>query len=151
MADANGPSTRRGAEVTTTGNPDRSASARPESSVSTATAPASAATALNLAPCVWLPGSAAYRSPGRTARESWVTPVTETSTTGSDRSGGSVRPAMTVGTPLSDHGATRCGRSGAGGAGVCGVTAVEANCPLAGQDAPRVTADRAGNWVLACW
>ena len=52
------------------------AASRPAGSVSTATAPAAAASAQNLAPWCLLPGSAAYRSPGRTRRESWVIPVT---------------------------------------------------------------------------
>ena len=44
--------------------------------MSTAAAPAAAASGQNRAPWNWLPGSATYRSPGRTRRESCVTPVT---------------------------------------------------------------------------
>src|SRR5690606_14399265 len=46
------------------------------SSVRTAAAPAAAAEAAKDPPWVFAPGSAAYRSPARTARESRVTPWT---------------------------------------------------------------------------
>lgn len=53
-----------------------SMSAAPALSVTTATAPAPTAALANVAPWTLAPGRAAYRSPGRTVRESRVTPVT---------------------------------------------------------------------------
>ena len=65
-----------GSVTTNTGTPQSRADSRPAGSVSTATAPAATASGQNSAPWWLPPGSAAYRSPGRTARESWVMPVT---------------------------------------------------------------------------
>ena len=70
------PSRARGSATTKTGTPLAVALARPSGSVSTATAPAATASAQYAAPCALAPGRAAYRSPGRTARESSVTPDT---------------------------------------------------------------------------
>ena len=70
------PSFPRGSASTKTGTPVAAARARPSGSVSTATAPAATASAQNAAPWTRVPGSATYRSPGVTARESSVTPVT---------------------------------------------------------------------------
>src|SRR5437879_8537352 len=55
-----------------------------------ATAPAAFAAATKAAPCVTAPGNAAYRSPGRTERESRLTPVAATSA----RPAGSLAPAV---------------------------------------------------------
>src|SRR5215469_2672474 len=57
-----------------TGIPCRAARSRPAGSVRMATAPRATASPLNSAPCARSPASAAYRSPGWTCRESWVTP-----------------------------------------------------------------------------
>ena len=70
------PSLPRGSASTKTGTPVAAARARPSGSVSTATAPAATASAQNAAPWTLVPGSATYRSPGTTTRESSVTPVT---------------------------------------------------------------------------
>ena len=70
------PSLPRGSASTKTGTPVCAARARPSGSVSTATAPAATASAQNVAPWTLVPGSATYRSPGITTRESSVTPVT---------------------------------------------------------------------------
>ena len=66
----------RGLSTTMTARPVASASARPAGSVNTATAPRDAACAECEAPWVNAPGSAAKMSPGCTARESRVIPVT---------------------------------------------------------------------------
>ena len=79
---ASRPSSARGRSATSTGSPDPPASSAPAGSVNTAAAPAAAAAAANRAPCVRDPGSAASRSPGRIAAESWVTPVTVASAAG---------------------------------------------------------------------
>src|SRR5579859_1501922 len=71
---ATSPSLARGSPTTKTGTPQAAARARPTGSVSTATAPEATAAAQNSAPCTWVPGNATYRSPGRTTRESRVTP-----------------------------------------------------------------------------
>ncbi len=71
------PSRARGSATTKAGSPDpRPPRPGPAGSVSTAAAPAAAASGQNRAPWNRLPGSAAYRSPGRTSRESCVMPVT---------------------------------------------------------------------------
>ena len=67
-----------------------SARARPRASVRTATAPAATASAAKSARCRCAPGTAAKRSPGRTARESIVTPDT---TVEPPVPGGSASPA----------------------------------------------------------
>ena len=76
--EATSPSRARGSATTNTGSPQCAARLLPSGSVSTATAPASAASSQNAAPWCWRPGSAAYRSPGCTRRESCVTPDTVT-------------------------------------------------------------------------
>src|SRR5579859_2792518 len=76
--DATSPSLALGSATTKTGTPQARADSRPAGSVSTATAPADTASWQNSEPWWWPPGSAAYRSPGRTRRESWVTPRTST-------------------------------------------------------------------------
>src|SRR5262249_38652717 len=63
-----------GDDTTNTGTPVRAARSRPAGSVRIAIAPAATAWSQKAAPCVCAPGSAAYRSPGRTCRESSVTP-----------------------------------------------------------------------------
>src|ERR1039457_807947 len=73
--EATSPSRDRGSATTKTGTPECRARLLPSGSVSTATAPASTACWQNRAPWYWLPGSAAYRSPGPTRRESCATPV----------------------------------------------------------------------------
>ena len=71
------PSTPRGSPTTRTGasTPASARIASPSGSVRIAAAPADAACVPNRAPCVVNPGSAAYRSPACTWRESRVTPV----------------------------------------------------------------------------
>lgn len=76
------PRLARASCTTRTGRPVAEASSYPATSVRIAAAPASAACAANRAPCTRVPGSAAYRSPGRTARESWVIPETAASSPG---------------------------------------------------------------------
>ena len=68
------PSRARGSASRNTGTPLAVARSRPSGSVSTATAPAATASAQNAAPCTRAPGSATYRSPGFTDRESRVSP-----------------------------------------------------------------------------
>src|SRR5215831_19824339 len=68
------PSLSRGDDTTNTGTPVRAARSRPAGSVRIAIAPAATAWSQKAAPCVCSPGSAAYRSPARTCRESSVTP-----------------------------------------------------------------------------
>src|SRR6516225_10382905 len=68
------PSRSRGDATTNTGTPVRAARSRPAGSVRMAMAPAATAWSQKAAPCVRAPGGAAYRSPGRTWRESRVTP-----------------------------------------------------------------------------
>ena len=104
------PSFPRGSASTKTGTPVAAARARPSGSVSTATAPAATASAQNAAPWTRVPGSATYRSPGVTARESSVTPVTH------PRSFGEVElPTDASRTPSSEPRADSglgCGRAG---------------------------------------
>src|ERR1700722_18172465 len=114
---ATSPSLDRGSPITKTGSPEAMADCRPAGSVSTAIAPAAAAASQNRAPCTVAPGRAAYRSPGRTARESWVMPVrpggrpgpAATSTSGS----AGRRPSSTA-RPASGRGCRRSGRKAAG-------------------------------------
>src|SRR4051812_38523839 len=103
---ATAPSTARGSATTQTGRPVASASPRPAGSVRTATAPAAAASAAYRTPCVRLPGSAAYRSPGRTSPEARVTPRT---------SGPPPPGSPTAGPTRSASSARRSGRCSAGG------------------------------------
>src|SRR5262249_44085374 len=95
------PSLARGSATTKTGRPEAIADARPDGSVSTTTAPAAAAAAQNLAPCTVLPGSAAYRSPGRTALESWVTPVSTGAAPEASGSGSAGRKPSNAASPAS--------------------------------------------------
>src|SRR6516162_567092 len=115
---ATSPSLARGSAITNTGRPHACARSRPAGSVSTATAPASAAWPQNRAPWNWLPGSAAYRSPGSTWRESCVTPVTMTGPCGPANRSGPGGPSVTMPSRLAspDSGRPRppCGRSSAG-------------------------------------
>src|SRR5690606_12702930 len=96
------PSAARGSGTTRVGTPASAAAVAPAGSVSTAAAPAATAWAMNSAPCRLAPGRAAYRSPGWTARLSWVTPVT----TPAGRSDTSSRAANSA----NGQGGTRCGR-----------------------------------------
>src|SRR5262249_16013598 len=64
----------RGEATTNTGTPWRAARSRPPGSVRMATAPRATASPLKSAPWASSPGSAAYRAPGWTCRESSVTP-----------------------------------------------------------------------------
>ncbi len=73
------PSTERGSGTTSTGTPVATAAGRPSGSVRIATAPPATASGENAAPWAARPGSATYRSPWRTWRESMVMPVTAAS------------------------------------------------------------------------
>src|SRR5262249_33391282 len=99
------------------GTPQARADSRPAGSVNTATAPADTASWQNSAPWWLPPGSAAYRSPGRTRRESWVTPRTSSWPSGPVKGSGP-GPAMT--TPSSAASPDRgrpCALRGRGSAG----------------------------------
>ena len=93
--EATSPSRARGSATTNTGSPQCAARLLPSGSVSTATAPGVSGVVAEPAPWCWLPGSAAYRSPGRTRRESWVTPDTRTGPAGPANGSGPARPVVT--------------------------------------------------------
>ena len=100
------PSTPRGSSATSSGTPRSPQRAAPSGSVRTAVAPRSTAAGAKSAPCARAPGSAAYRSPGCTARESSVAPVTVVEAAG--RSGR--RPGSRSSRPLSGRATGRSGR-----------------------------------------
>ena len=77
---------RRGSVTTTSGTARGPASCAPATSVSTAGAPSAMAWAANSAPWCRRPGSATYRSPGWTSRESWVMPLMSTGPARGNRS-----------------------------------------------------------------
>src|SRR5215469_12339081 len=114
---ATSPSRARGSATTNTGSPVAIAFSRPAGSVSTATAPAAAAASQNRAPWIVLPGSAAYRSPGRTDLESCVMPVRPPGCPIGPLlapPGSAGRSPSSAASPLSGRGGTLSGRKAAG-------------------------------------
>src|SRR5712691_1418912 len=112
--DATSPSLARGSEITKTGSPLRIARSRPTGSVNTATAPAAAACSQNSAPWCLLPGSAAYRSPGWTAAESCVIPISPRSLCRKEESSPGDRRPSSAASPVNERTGTERGRRAAG-------------------------------------
>ncbi len=126
--------------------PVRTASiATPASSVRTADAPAAMATPTNSAPCVWAPGSAANRSPRRTACARNSTPVTSPASAPGDpihSSRAPIRAARSVRAVNGGFSGRRPPTAAASGVDGCGL-----GCT--GSRSSRVASDRVSDGFLS--